>query len=382
MPSLAIKAVLAAVAGAASVSAHGHVRNIVINGLSYQGFDINTFPYMQNPPKVAGWTATNTDNGFVGPESFAAADIICHKSATNAGGHAVVAAGDKVFIQWDTWPESHKGPVIDYLANCGAAGCETADKTSLQFFKIDEVGLIDGSKAPGTWGSDQLIANNNSWLVEIPPTIAPGFYVLRHEIIALHSAGQANGAQNYPQCFNLQVTGGGSASPAGVKGQSLYTANDAGILVNIYQALTSYKVPGPALAAGAVSIAQAASKITASATATTGSAAATAAPVTAPAVATTSSAAVVVPTTLATSKAAATTSTTIAAVPVTTKPATTPITSATKAATTSTKAAAAPATTSVISCPGTIVAPAPKPAAVPDRGGKGPRSHPRDITLN
>ncbi len=267
------KILLSALAGAATVAAHGHVTNIVINGASFQNYDPFTFPYQQNPPTVVGWTASNTDNGFVGPEDFANPDIICHKSATNAGGHAVVAAGDKIFIQWDTWPDSHHGPVIDYLANCGSAGCETVDKTTLEFFKIDEVGLVDGTTAPGVWGSDQLIANGNAWLVQIPSTIAPGNYVLRHEIIALHSAGNLNGAQNYPQCFNLQITGSGTATPQGVLGTKLYTPNDAGILANIYNAPITYTIPGPALIAGASSIAQAKSAITASATAVTGNAA-------------------------------------------------------------------------------------------------------------
>jgi hypothetical protein len=277
MPSITSTSLLTALAGAVSVAAHGHVRNIVINGVSYQGYDPTSMPYMQNPPKVVGWTASNTDNGFVAPDAFASGDIICHKSATNAGGHAVVAAGDKIFIQWDTWPESHHGPVIDYLANCGDAGCETVDKTSLEFFKIDEVGLVDGASAPGVWGSDQLIANNNSWMVEIPSNIKPGFYVLRHEIIALHSAGQANGAQNYPQCFNLQVTGSGTASPAGVLGTKLYTPTDKGILANIYTSPVTYEIPGPALIEGAASIEQSSSAITSSASAITGSATAPAA---------------------------------------------------------------------------------------------------------
>ncbi|KAK3503416.1 glycosyl hydrolase family 61-domain-containing protein [Neurospora crassa] len=290
MPSFTSKSLLAVLAGAASVAAHGHVSNIVINGEYYRGFD-SSLNYMANPPAVVGWKANNQDNGFVGPDAFSSPDIICHKDATNAKGHAVVKAGDKISIQWETWPESHKGPVIDYLANCGASGCETVDKTSLEFFKIDEVGLVDGQK----WGSDQLIANNNSWLVEIPPTIAPGFYVLRHEIIALHSAGQPNGAQNYPQCFNIQVTGSGTEKPAGVKGTALYKPDDAGISVNIYQSLSSYSIPGPALIKGAVSVAQSHSAVTATATAITGlgdapaataAPAATTAPAAAPAVTT------------------------------------------------------------------------------------------------
>ncbi|KAK4127257.1 lytic polysaccharide monooxygenase [Parathielavia appendiculata] len=272
MPSYTSKTLLSALAAAASVSAHGHVRNIVINGVSYQNYDPTSFPYMQNPPTVVGWAAGNTDNGFVAPDAFASGDIICHKSAKNAGGHAVVAAGDKIFIQWDTWPESHHGPVLDYLASCGDAGCESVDKTTLEFFKISEVGLVDGTSAPGVWGSDQLIANNNSWMVQIPSNISPGNYVLRHEIIALHSAGQANGAQNYPQCFNLQITGSGTAKPAGTLGTALYKADDAGILANIYTSPVTYEIPGPALIEGAASIEQTSSAITASGTAVTGSA--------------------------------------------------------------------------------------------------------------
>lgn len=276
MSSFTSKGLLSALMGAAMVAAHGHVTNIVINGVSYQGFDPFSHSYMQNPPTVVGWTASNTDNGFVDPASFSSPDIICHKSATNAGGHAVVAAGDKIFIQWDTWPESHHGPVIDYLADCGDEGCEKVDKTTLKFFKISEKGLIDGTNAPGKWASDELIANGNSWMVQIPSDIAPGNYVLRHEIIALHSAGQQNGAQNYPQCFNLQVTGSGTQKPSGVLGTELYKADDAGILANIYTSPVTYEIPGPAIIPGASAVEQTTSAITSSASAITGSA--TAAP--------------------------------------------------------------------------------------------------------
>lgn len=58
--------------------------------------------------------------------------------------------------------------------------------------------------------------------------------------IALHSAGTEGGAQNYPQCFNLQVTGSGSDVPAGVLGTKLYSPTDPGILVNIYTSLSTY----------------------------------------------------------------------------------------------------------------------------------------------
>ncbi|CAG8180630.1 unnamed protein product [Penicillium salamii] len=259
------------------VAAHGHVTNIVINGVSFGGWDIGSYPYTDSPPTVVAWGTPNTSNGFIEPDGYTDSDIICHRNATNAKGHAVVAAGDRVFLQWTDWPDSHHGPVIDYLASCGAAGCETVDKTKLEFFKIDGVGLVDGSNVPGIWGDDQLINQGSSWMVEIPKSIAPGNYVLRHELIALHSAGTEGGAQNYPQCFNLQVTGSGSDVPAGVLGTELYSPTDPGILVNIYTSLSTYVVPGPTLYSGAVSITQTTSAITATGTPITGSGAATSA---------------------------------------------------------------------------------------------------------
>ncbi|CRL17393.1 Cellulose-binding domain, fungal [Penicillium camemberti] len=255
---------------ASLVAAHGHITNIVINGVSFNGWDINSYPYTESPPTVVAWGTPNTGNGFIAPDAYTSSDIICHQNATNAKGHAVVAAGDRVFLQWTDWPDSHHGPVIDYLASCGSTGCETVDKTTLKFFKIDGVGLVDDTTVPGTWGDDQLVAQNSGWMVEIPPDIAPGAYVLRHELIALHSAGTEGGAQNYPQCFNLQITGSGSEQPAGVLGTDLYSPTDAGILVNIYTSLSTYVVPGPTLYSGAVSITQTTSASTASGTPVTG----------------------------------------------------------------------------------------------------------------
>ncbi|KAI0201152.1 carbohydrate-binding module family 1 protein [Astrocystis sublimbata] len=262
---------LAALASAATVAAHGHVSAIVVNGVSYQGYDPTSFPYMPSPPTVIGWAAENTDNGFVEPSSFSSGDIVCHKGATPAGGYATVAAGDSISIQWDTWPESHKGPMLDYLAACDG-DCSSVDKLALEFFKIDEAGILDSSSAPGNWASDVLIENGNTWLVQIPKNLKAGNYVLRHETIALHSAGQENGAQNYPQCFNLEVTGSGTEVPKGTKATELYTSTDTGIEVNIYQAGLKYEIPGPALISGVEStVAQSSVAATASASATVGS---------------------------------------------------------------------------------------------------------------
>ncbi|RFU24664.1 lytic polysaccharide monooxygenase, partial [Scytalidium lignicola] len=195
MAYLPVSLISTTLAFVALVAAHGHVSNIVVNGIYYQNYDPTSFPYIPIPPIVIGWTAGDSDNGFISPDAYQDPDI-CHKDATNAGGHASVAAGDSISIQWTPWPDSHHGPVIDYLANCNGP-CETVDKTMLEFFKIDGGGVISGGN-PGTWFSDSLIADNNTWLVQIPPDLTPGNYVLRHEIIALHASGSPNGSQNYP----------------------------------------------------------------------------------------------------------------------------------------------------------------------------------------
>ncbi|KAK1764488.1 glycosyl hydrolase family 61-domain-containing protein [Phialemonium atrogriseum] len=266
----AARAAAVALASAATVAAHGHITNIVINGVSYLGYDSPAYSYSPNPPPTIGWIIDQTDNGFVSPDKFGHPDIICHRSAKPAPGHATVAAGDKISLQWlNPWPDSHHGPVIDYLARCDGL-CEEVDKTKLEFFKIDGPGWVSGAN-PGLWAADTLIQNNSTWLVQIPANLAAGNYVLRHEIIALHAAGSVNGAQAYPQCINIQVTGGGTNKPSGVVGTKLYKSNDPGILFNLYTSPVNYIVPGPTLIAGVpISVAQSSSRITASASPTLG----------------------------------------------------------------------------------------------------------------
>ncbi|KAK3063256.1 hypothetical protein LTS18_001849 [Coniosporium uncinatum] len=235
---------------AATAAAHGTVSGIVADGTYYLGYN-PSFQYQNPPPTVVGWSIPeDQDNGFVAPFSYTDPDIICHKSATPGGTSATIKAGGTVDFQWTTWPESHKGPVIGYMANCHG-DCTSVDKTSLQWVKVEESGLVDGSTTLGQWASDKLIANNNTWSHIIPSAIAPGHYVFRHEIIALHSASDAGGAQNYPQCVNLEVTGSGTDDLAsGTLGTALYKPDDAGIKIGIYQPLSSYAVPGPALMFG------------------------------------------------------------------------------------------------------------------------------------
>ncbi|KAK8212617.1 family 61 glycosyl hydrolase [Phyllosticta capitalensis] len=234
---------------AASVSAHGYVESVIAGSSTYTGYN-PSFSYQTPAPKAVGWAAENQDNGYVSPTAVAEPDIICHKSATNAKEYVTAAAGDEISLKWNTWPDSHHGPIINYMASCDG-DCTTVDKTKLNFVKTDASGLDSGSN-PGTWATDDLISNNFVYKTKIPADLKAGNYVLRHEIIALHSASQKDGAQFYPQCINVKVTGSGStAISGGEPATSFYKETGPSIQFNLYTTFSSYTIPGPALWSGA-----------------------------------------------------------------------------------------------------------------------------------
>lgn len=249
MPSFTSKIALAGAILASKAAAHGIVQAFATDGQYQEGYVLNDYYTKQNTgeaPAKAGWYEEATDNGFVAPSAYGEADIICHKNAENAAKTGTVAAGGKVDFFWTAWPESHFGPVLTYVANCGTAddACSTVDKTTLKWVKIDEAGIDLDTQ---TWAAEDMIANNNTWTVTVPESLAPGPYVFRHEIIAMHGASSEGGAQNYPFCINIAITGSGTESPEGTLGTELYTSTDPGILFNPYTTLTEYTIPGPAL---------------------------------------------------------------------------------------------------------------------------------------
>jgi hypothetical protein len=211
----------------------------------YSGWLADQYPHIPSPPETIGWRTTVTDNGFVSPSQFGSQDIVCHRGGAPSAIGATASAGATIQFQWNTWPDSHKGPIMNYLAKVNGEFSQISPG-SLQFFKISQAGLVSGSN-PGTWATDQMIQNGFRTSVTLPSSIAPGKYVLRHEIIALHSAQQQNGAQSYPQCINIEITGGGGTNPGGTPATSFYSASDPGIIFNLYTSFSSYPYPGPAV---------------------------------------------------------------------------------------------------------------------------------------
>lgn len=144
---------------------------------------------------------------------------------------------------------AHWGPVLAYMSKVEDAA--TADGSS-EFFKVYE---NTWKKAEGStqgdndyWGTKDLNYNCGKLDFTIPEDIAPGDYLLRAEAIALHAASSSGGAQHYVTCYQLTVTGSGSATPSDtIKFPEGYSKTGPGLGFSIHAPLTEYPAPGPAL---------------------------------------------------------------------------------------------------------------------------------------
>lgn len=254
-----LKALFKCFSLATLAAAHGRITNIrTSKGDVYIGWDPEAANAPKPLPSLAAWTASNLGNIYISPAYFNTSHLACHFNATPGLLHVNASTGDSLRLQWNEWPVSHKGPVLNYLAYCGES-CTNTTREQLEWVKIDELGWLNSSGwegLGGTWATDVLIANNFTWTVEIPETLKEGAYVLRHEIIALHVADGLDGAQAYPQCVNINVKKGLHSNSTdvgfsgGVIGSKLYSARDKGILVDIHGKIDGYEIPGPKLWSG------------------------------------------------------------------------------------------------------------------------------------
>jgi cellulase len=153
---------------ASAVKAHGHLSSIKVDGTVYTAYD-PSFQFQTPPPEVIEWSCKEClDNGFVDPTMYTdVTKIACHKDATAGAKVAKVAAGGTIDIQWNTWPESHVGPVLDYLAKVDDATSATAK--DLNFFKIDQAGFENNQ-----WAASKLVATTTRGPSLSPRTLHPG----------------------------------------------------------------------------------------------------------------------------------------------------------------------------------------------------------------
>lgn len=287
---------VATLAFASGVAAHSRMYSVWVNGED-QGDGRGT--YIRSPP-------TNDP-----VKDITSTSIACNVAGSTAVSDFVsAAAGDALTFEWyhdsrgdDIIAASHLGPIITYIAPY----TDGMDGTGAIWTKIDEEGY---DASTDKWAVDNLISNSGKKEFTVPSGLAAGKYMFRQEIIALHEAdtaysvNSARGAQFYPSCVQVEVTGSGTASPSedfALPGG--YTYDDAGIVFNIYSSYTSYDIPGPEVWDGT-------STGESSSSATTSSAAAAASTTQAAATSTTAAS----QTTLATSVKASSTSSAAAAV--------------------------------------------------------------------
>lgn len=222
-----------------SVYAHGIVEQVTIGGVAYTGYLPYQDPYVNPLPDrvVRGGFEGN------GPVRVpTSADVQCNQNAQPAKLVAKAKSGDEVSFKWTEWPESHKGPVITYMAKApeGTDITTWSPGTDAVWFKVDEAGFENGK-----WAATDILVGeqNNVWNFKIPSGLASGQYLIRHEIIALHA-----GFEGYPSCTQIELEGPGTATPSAsdlVSFPGAYQANTPGIAFSLNVPFDSYPIPGP-----------------------------------------------------------------------------------------------------------------------------------------
>ena len=191
-------------------------------------------------------------------QDVTSADLACNAGTKAVSGVCAVAAGDTVTLEMHQQPGDrsctneaiggdHFGPVQVYMAAVDdATSAVGADASWFKIFADTWAANPSATNGDGDyWGTNDLNSCCGLMSVKIPEDIAPGDYLLRGEALALHSAGSTGGGQFYMTCFQLKVTGSGTAVPEGVSLPGAYAASDPGILINIHATMTEYTAPGP-----------------------------------------------------------------------------------------------------------------------------------------
>ncbi|KAI8623551.1 fungal cellulose binding domain-containing protein [Xylariaceae sp. FL1651] len=228
---------------AAQSSAHSIFQDLWVDGVDY-GSQCNRMPPSNSP-------VTNVNSN----------DIRCNVGGSKGvSKKCAVKAGSTVTVEMHAQPGdrscsneaiggAHYGPVNVYLSQ--VSDSSTADGSG-SWYKI----FADSWSSKGSvgdsdnWGTNDLNSCCGKMDVPIPADTPSGDYLLRAEVIALHTASSSGGAQFYMSCYQLTVTGGSGSVPAGVKLPGAFKASDPGIQINIHAKMTNYVNPGPAVVAG------------------------------------------------------------------------------------------------------------------------------------
>lgn len=222
------------------VSAHGFVSKVVIDGKEFDG------PVPGDASMSSAVRMISSNGPVKGADN---PDMNCGLDAQLAKVNAPANPGSQLQISWSsgtggtTWVHN-VGPIMNYMASCGGNDCSNFNGTDAKFFKIEQA----GKDADGNWVQADTLHVGKPFDLTLPTNLAPGAYLLRHEVIALQGAQSAGGAEFYPSCIQLLIGGNADSSVTPsptVSFPGAYSDTDPGILVDVYTpSANGYVFPG------------------------------------------------------------------------------------------------------------------------------------------
>lgn len=201
-----LNAAVLALAAATTVSAHTAFTNFFVDDVN-QGD--GTCVRMSNNIEQATWP--------IGPPGAVTGnDMACGVNGMNGVSRVCGAnAGSKLTFEFRDWPDGsqpgsidpgHKGPCSVYMKKVDNAITDQA--TGDGWFKIFE------QDYDGKWCTEKLAENDGHLSVNIPKDLAPGYYLVRPEILALHQADKSPAdPQFYVGCAQVFLTSSGNSAP-------------------------------------------------------------------------------------------------------------------------------------------------------------------------
>lgn len=220
------------------VSAHGYVDFLTVDGKKFTG------PRPGKGAKGSVIRQVTSINPTYGANSAA---VNCGPGAQPASLTATANPGSELTFHWvaspgQKWPHNTGGE-FTYMASCGNQDCSKFDSTKAKWFKIDQDGLQNGK-----WAQARDAFVGKASPAKIPSTLAPGNYLVMHQLISLHIANKPKGAEFYASCAQIKVTGNQTGAPSANELVSIpgaFKDSDPGILVNAFNANLKYVFPGP-----------------------------------------------------------------------------------------------------------------------------------------
>jgi len=271
-----------------SVAAHGQPNKVVSGGTTMPGPNIYYGPDPNNAKTPVRVMYKASGPSYALPTNYGDSSVMsCEGSATVGAPKTLnVAAGSSFTMFWQGatselvgqggltsyFPWVHAmGPVLNYITPCTNGDCTKFDATNAGWTLLDKSGIdfsqtissslktamtnkpepYHPSSGSGLWAMAKLVQQGSTWDINIPPQLAPGQYILRHEIIAIHNplgSNPTSGPQHYISCTQLTVTGSGTAKlPAGVKSSNLYEPQGAFAKFDVNSDDPhNFPMPGPA----------------------------------------------------------------------------------------------------------------------------------------